>query len=443
MRMYDLITKKKRRQALSRQEIEAFIKGCTEDTIPKEQQAALLMAIWFRGMTDEGTADRMIAMEHSGETADLSSLPGIKADQHTTDGVGDKTTLVVAPIAAAAGLTMAKMSGRGLGHTGGTLDKLESIPGLRTELSREEFFDVVRDCGLSVVGQTGSLVPADKKLYALRDVIAAVDSIPLIASSIMSKKLAAGSDLILLDVKVGSGAFMKTQKDAEKLAQLMVSIGETAGRRTEAVITDMDAPLGRAIGNSIEVAEAADTLMGHGPEDLVAECLLLASELLYLGGRGKRDACRRMAEETLRSGAALEKFCAMVRAQGGDDAVVRDPSRLPRAKISHEIPAPRDGYITKTDAEAIGVASCILGAGREKVGDVIDPAAGILLKKKYGDRVSAGESLATLLTSKEETVAEAEGRFLAAVELGNSPPAARPLIYARVDKDGIYGGNEI
>ena len=437
MRMYDLITKKKRGGALTKEEIGFFVRGCVDDTIPKEQQAALLMAIWFRGMTEEETADLTLAMTHSGETVDLSSLPGIKADKHSTGGVGDKTTLIVAPVAAAAGLTMAKMSGRGLGHTGGTLDKLESIPGLRTELSREEFFRVVGDCGLSVAGQTAELAPADKKLYALRDVIAAVDSIPLIASSVMSKKLAAGADVILLDVKVGSGAFMKTYEEAEKLAQAMVSIGEAAGRRTEAVITDMDAPLGMAVGNATEVAEAVAVLRGEGPADLREESLLLSTELLYLAGRGKREHCRKMAEDALRSGAALKKFCAMIRAQGGDEGAILEPSVLPKAPIVRDVAAPKDGFIAKTDAEAIGAVSCILGAGREKFGDVIDPAAGILLKKKYGDAVQKGETLATLLTSKEETLAEAERRFLSAVSIGKKQPAPRPLIYARVEKDNV------
>ena len=437
MRIYDLITTKKRGGALTKEEIEFFVNGCARDEIPREQQSALLMAIWFRGMTDEETTNLTLAMERSGETIDLSALPGVKADKHSTGGVGDKTTLIVAPIAAAAGLTMAKMSGRGLGHTGGTLDKLESIPGLRTELSREEFFRIVKTCGLAVAGQTGDLVPADKKLYALRDVTSTVDSIPLIASSVMSKKLAAGANVILLDVKVGSGAFMKTAEEAEKLAQTMVAIGEAAGRRTEAVITDMDAPLGFAVGNATEVAEASAVLHGEGPRDLREESLLLSSELLYLAGHGDRETCMRLATEALTSGAALEKFCAMVRAQGGDDAVIRDTSLLPQAKITHDVLAPTDGYITKTDAESVGVVSCMLGAGREKYGDAIDPAAGVLLKKKYGDAVKKGEPIATFLTAREDALPEAERRFLAAVSIGKTPPAPRPLIYARVEKDGI------
>ena len=334
--MYDLITKKKRGGELTKEEIYYFITGCVENTIPNEQEAALLMAIWAQGMTDRETTEMTVAMAESGEMMDLSSLPGVKVDKHSTGGVGDKTTLVVGPLASATGLTVAKMSGRGLGHTGGTIDKLESIPGFRTSLTMEEFFDGVRKNGLALMGQTGELVPADKKLYAMRDIISAVDSIPLIASSIMSKKLAAGTDVILLDVKMGSGAFMKTLEDAEKLAQTMVAIGEAAGKRTEALITDMNQPLGFAIGNALEVAEAAEVLHGNGPEDVREESLMLSAELLYLAGRGHRDECRRVAEEALRSGKALEKFCAMVRTQGGDDSVIRDPSKFARASVVHE-----------------------------------------------------------------------------------------------------------
>ena len=435
--MYDLITKKKRGGELTKEEIVYFITGCVENTIPNEQQAALLMAIWAQGMTDRETTEMTLAMAESGDVMDLSSLPGVKVDKHSTGGVGDKTTLVVGPLASATGLTVAKMSGRGLGHTGGTIDKLESIPGFRTSLTMEEFFDGVRKNGLALMGQTGELVPADKKLYAMRDIISAVDSIPLIASSIMSKKLAAGTDVILLDVKMGSGAFMKTLEDAEKLAQTMVAIGEAAGRRTEALITDMNQPLGFAIGNALEVAEAAEVLHGNGPEDVREESLMLSAELLYLAGRGHRDECRRVAEEALRSGKALEKFCAMVRTQGGDDSVIRDPSRFARAPVVHEVFAPRDGYIVGMAAEYIGGVSVMLGAGRDDLGDAVDPVAGILLKKKYGDGVERGEVIAALLTSKEDAVAEAEKRFLSAVTIGDKPPAPRPLIYARVGKDGV------
>ena len=436
-RMYDLITKKKRGGELTKEEIQYFIMGCVANTIPKEQEAALLMAIWAQGMTDAETTELTLAMEKSGETMDLSSLPGVKVDKHSTGGVGDKTTLVVGPLTAAAGLTVAKMSGRGLGHTGGTIDKLESIPGFRTSLTMEEFFDGVRKNGFALMGQTGELVPADKKIYAMRDIIAAVDSIPLIASSIMSKKLAAGTDVILLDVKMGSGAFMKTLEDAENLAQTMVHIGEAAGRRTEALITDMNQPLGFAIGNALEVAEAAEVLHGKGPEDVREESLMLSAELLYLAGRGNRDECRRVAEETLRSGKALEKFCAMVRTQGGDDSVIRDPSKFARAPVVHEVIAPWDGYIVGMAAEYIGGVSVMLGAGRDDLGDAVDPGAGILLKKKYGAEVKKGEVIATLYTSKQSSIAEAEKRFLGAISVGETPPPPHKLIYARVEKDQV------
>ena len=436
-RMYDLITKKKRGGELTKEEIHYYITGCVTNTIPKEQEAALLMAIWAQGMTDAETTEMTLAMAKSGDMMDLSSLPGVKVDKHSTGGVGDKTTLVVGPVTAAAGLTVAKMSGRGLGHTGGTIDKLEAIPGFRTSLTMEEFFDGVRKNGIALMGQTGELVPADKKIDAMRDIIAAVDSVPLIASSIMSKKLAAGTDVILLDVKMGSGAFMKTLEDAEILAQTMVNIGEAAGKRTEALITDMNQPLGLAIGNALETAEAAEVLHGNGPEDVREESLLLSAELLYLAGRGNRDECRRMAEEVLRSGKALEKFCAMVRTQGGDDSVIRDPSKFTRASVVHEVLAPWDGYIVGMAAEYIGGVSVMLGAGRDDPGDVIDLGAGILLKKKYGAQVKKGEVIATLYTSKEEAVAEAEKRFLGSISVGKEPPPPRKLVYARVEKDNI------
>lgn len=434
MRMYDLITKKKRGGALSREELRFVARGCAADTIPTEQIAALLMAIWFRGMTDEETTALTLEMARSGEMMDLSALPGAKVDKHSTGGVGDKTTLVAGPIAAACGATVVKMSGRGLGHTGGTIDKLEAIPGLRTSLSREEFFRVARTCGIAVAGQSAELAPADKKLYAIRDLTATVDSVPLIASSVISKKLASGADAILLDVKLGSGAFMKTMEDALRLAEKMVAIGEAAGRRTAAVVTDMDAPLGRAVGNAIELWEAAETLRGAGPADLTEESLLLAAEMLRLAHGTPRDVCRRRAEEALASGAALEKLCAMVRAQGGDDAVLRDPSMLPRAPYRRTICAPRGGFIARIDAEAVGETSCLLGAGRLRLGGAIDPSAGILLARTRGERVEAGEPIATVFTSRAETLDEAEARLLAAAAVTDEPPAPRPLVYARVEK---------
>ena len=360
MRMYEILAKKREGEELTKEEIQFFISGVTDGSIPDYQITALLMAICIRGMTRRETSALTMAMEHSGDTVDLSSLPGIKVDKHSTGGVGDKTTLIAAPIAAALGVTVAKMSGRGLGHTGGTVDKMESIPGLRTALSREEFFDVVRKTGLSVVGQSGNLDPADKKLYALRDVTATVESIPLIASSIMSKKLAAGADKILLDVKTGSGAFMKTQQDAEMLAREMVEIGRSVGRETIALVTDMDVPLGNAIGNTLEILEVCQTLRGHGPQDLTVLCLELASNMALLAGAGDTiESCRAAARKALESGAALQKLCDMVSAQGGDASYLQHPETFSRAPVKHELFADRDGYITHMNAEACGEAAML------------------------------------------------------------------------------------
>ena len=328
MRMYDLITKKKHGEALTDAEIKFMIDGYVKGDIPDYQMSAMLMAIWFKGMNNHEIIELTKEMAKSGDMIDLSAIAGKKVDKHSTGGVGDKTTLIVAPIVAACGGKVAKMSGRGLGHTGGTVDKLESIPGYQTALDRDKFFDTVNKCGVSVIGQSGNLAPADKKLYALRDVTATVDSIPLIASSIMSKKLAAGSDCILLDVKTGSGAFMKTLDDSIKLAQTMVAIGEGAGRRTVALITDMDTPLGFGIGNSIEVMESMDVLKGHGPADLTEVSLQLAENMLYLVGKGTIAECRKMAEQAIADGSAFETFCQMVRAHGGDDSVVRAYSKF-------------------------------------------------------------------------------------------------------------------
>ena len=327
MRMYDLIEKKKHGEELTKEEIMAMIKGYVDGSVPDYQMSSMLMAIYFQGMTEEETANLTIAMAHSGDMVDLSGIEGIKVDKHSTGGVGDKTTLVIAPIVAACGGKIAKMSGRGLGHTGGTIDKMEAIPGMRTALTEEEFFSTVNKVGLSVVGQSGNLAPADKKLYALRDVTATVDSIPLISSSIMSKKLASGSDRILLDVKTGSGAFMRTLDDSIELAKRMVAIGEHAGRRTMAVITDMDIPLGNGIGNSIEVKEAIETLKGNGPKDFSEVCLILASNMLYLSGKGELDKCKDMVEEAVKNGSALSKLAAMVEAQGGDSSVIYEIGR--------------------------------------------------------------------------------------------------------------------
>ncbi|MGP1586621.1 MAG: thymidine phosphorylase, partial [Schwartzia sp. (in: firmicutes)] len=405
--------------------------------LPKEQMAAFLMAVWFRGMTDRETTDLTLAMLKTGAQADLSAIPGRKVDKHSTGGVGDKTTLIIAPLVAACGGVVAKMSGRGLGHTGGTVDKLESIPGFRASLGETEFFDVVKRCGLAVIGQSAALVPADKKIYALRDVTGSVDSIPLIASSVMSKKLAGGADGILLDVTVGSGAFMKRLPDALRLAETMVAIGEAAGRRTEALITDMDAPLGRAVGNALEVAEAVDVLKGGGPADLREVSLSMAAHMLHLAGRGSVEETRAAAEKALADGAAFEKLCAMAEAQGGDASVLRDLEKLPLAPCNCGVVCPEDAYITHVDAEKVGLSSMALGAGRETLTDPLDLAAGITLLKKPGDFVKKGDVLAVLHTSDERRLPEAQRIFGEAIRGGAEPPKKRPLIFARVTKERV------
>lgn len=442
MHMYDLITRKKHGAALTDEEIAFMIDGYVKGEIPDYQMAAMLMAIWFSGMTDHETAELTQVMARSGDQIDLSAISGRTVDKHSTGGVGDKTTLIACPLVAACGGKIAKMSGRGLGHTGGTVDKLAAIPGYRTELTREEFFHTVETCGISLIGQSGNLAPADKKLYALRDVTATVDSIPLIASSIMSKKLAAGASAILLDVKTGSGAFMKTQEDAIRLARTMVAIGEEAGRHTVALITDMDVPLGCGIGNSIEVRESAAVLRGEGPADLREVSLALAANMLFLIGKGTPAACRALAERAIADGSALATLCRMVRAQGGDARVLTGEADFEAAPFSREVCAPRAGFVTRMDAEAIGEVSVVLGAGRETKESVIDPAAGLILHRKYGDAVQAGESLATLCTSRQETLAEAAQRYGAAITIGETRPAPRPLIFARVTPEGVerYGG---
>lgn len=437
MRMYDLIMKKRNGDALTSEEIEYMIAEYVAGEIPDYQMSAMLMAIYFKGMSDEETAVMTNAVAHSGDMVDLSSIEGIKVDKHSTGGVGDKTTLVIAPIVAACGVKVAKMSGRGLGHTGGTVDKMEAIPGMRTALTTEEFFDVVRQTGLSVVGQSGNLAPADKKLYALRDVTATVDSIPLIAASIMSKKLAAGSDCILLDVKTGSGAFMKTLDDSILLAQKMVAIGEHAGRRTVALITDMDIPLGYAIGNSLEVIEAVHTLQGKGPKDLTEVCLKLASNMLFLAGKGTEAECRELAIQAVESGAALEKLVAMVEAQGGDASVIRDTENFAKAKYSYEFKASKSGYITHINTEQCGIASVALGAGRETKESEIDYAAGIILVKKFGDHVEAGEVLATFYAENENYFKNALNLMEKAYTIEDTAPVIEPLVFARVGKDSV------
>ncbi len=437
MRMYDLIMKKRNGGILTEEEIVYMISDYVTGSIPDYQMSAMLMAIYFRGMNDEETALLTNAVAHSGDMVDLSEISGIKVDKHSTGGVGDKTTLVIAPIVAACGVKVAKMSGRGLGHTGGTIDKMEAIPGMRTSLSTEEFFDVVNKTGLSVVGQSGNLAPADKKLYALRDVTATVDSIPLIAASIMSKKLAAGNDCILLDVKTGSGAFMKTIDDSILLAQKMVAIGELAGKKTVALITDMDIPLGHNIGNALEVMEAVDTLKGNGPKDLTEVCLSLASNMLYIADKGTIEECRTMAEEAIRSGSALDKLVAMVEAQGGDPSVIKDTAKFRKAAYSYEVKAKSSGYVSHINTEDCGIASVALGAGRETKESIIDYAAGIILQKKYGEKVEAGEVLATFYAEDESYFVSAERILEKAYTISSDEPKEEPLVYARVTKESV------
>lgn len=437
MRMYDIIAKKRDGGTLNREELAFAVNGYVSGEVPDYQMSALLMAIYLRGMTDRETAVLTDVMARSGDMVDLSAIEGIKVDKHSTGGVGDKTTLVITPIVAACGVKIAKMSGRGLGHTGGTIDKMEAVPGTRTALNREEFFRQVNEIGISVIGQSGRIAVADKKMYALRDVTATVGCIPLIASSIMSKKLAAGSDAILLDVTMGDGAFMKNLDDAIELARQMVAIGTANGRRVAALITDMDKPLGQNIGNSLEVAESMAVLQGQGPQDLTEVCLQLAANMLALAGKGSLEDCRAMARAVIADGSAFEKCCQMFQAQGGDTAVLRDPSRFAQAACHHEVAAPADGYIAKNDVEKIGNASVLLGAGRIKKEDAIDFAAGITMHKKLGDYVQRGESLCTFHAGDPALFAAAEEMYLGGLVLADTPPVQPPLVYARVTADGV------
>ncbi len=437
MRMYDIIMKKRNGEALNEAEIKFFIDGYVSGEIPDYQVSALLMAIYFMGMTAEETATLTLCMANSGETVDLTSIPGIKVDKHSTGGVGDKTTLIISPIVASLGVKVAKMSGRGLGHTGGTIDKLESIPGFKTDLDREKFFEIVKNVGVSVIGQSGNLVPADKKLYALRDVTATVESIPLIASSIMSKKIAAGSDCILLDVKAGSGAFMKTVDDAIILAKAMVEIGENVGRKTVALITDMDRPLGNAIGNSLEVIEACETLKGKGPKDLTEICFDLAANMLYLAEKGTVDECKILAQKAINDGSAFEKMKNMVSAHGGDIAVLQDYSKFKPAKVKYEVKAKKAGYISHMNTESCGRVAVILGAGRETKESLIDFSAGVVLKKKVGDFVDAGEVIADLYSDDIEKCKVAENSLLSAIRFSDEKPFEISSVFARVSRDGV------
>lgn len=433
MRMYDIIHKKREGGELTREELRFFVLGFTRGEIPDYQASALLMAIFFRGMTRRETGDLTLEMAGSGDRADLSALPGVKVDKHSTGGVGDKTSLIIGPIAAACGVTVAKMSGRGLGHTGGTVDKLESIPGLRTDIPRQEFFDIVKRTGLAIIGQSGNLCPADKKLYALRDVTATVESLPLIASSIMSKKIAAGADAILLDVKVGSGAFMKTLEDSRALAREMVRIGSQVGRQTVALITDMDMPLGRKIGNALEVQEAVEVLSGKGDHRLRSLCLELSANMVYLGRQAETmEEARAKAVEAVRSGGALEKLRQMAEAQGGDGSYITSPEKFTISPACVEIAAPQAGYITRLDAEGCGLAAVELGAGRETKESPIDFGAGIVLMKNKGDRVEKGQPIARLYAQSEALCRRGEERFFQALEVGPQAPQTGPMLLDRV-----------
>ena len=425
MRMYDIIKKKRDGGALSKEEIDFFIKGYVDGSIPDYQASAFCMAVFYSGMTEEETASLTLSMAHSGDTVDLSRFGTLSADKHSTGGVGDKTTLIVAPICASLGCVMAKMSGRGLGHTGGTIDKLESIEGFNTALSPEEFFTQVEKTGIAVVGQTGNLTPADKKLYALRDVTATVDSLPLIASSIMSKKLAAGAHNIVLDVKCGSGAFMKTPEDAEALATEMVKIGKMCGRNTRAVITNMNRPLGNNIGNALEVQEAIDVLKNSGPEDLREVCLALATEIVASTKGISREEATILTNDALTSGKAYNKFIEWVKAQGA----TQNELSCKKADYTYDVISETDGYIVSSDAEKIGISAVILGAGREKKEDTIDMSAGIILNKKTGDKVTKGDTIATLYSCNKNSFEGAKKQFLDALEFSENEPIKEPLIY--------------
>lgn len=403
MRMVDIIAKKRDGGQLSKEEIDFFIKGYTNGDIPDYQASSLAMAIYFQDMNDEERANLTMAMVESGDQIDLSAIEGTKVDKHSTGGVGDTTTLVLAPLVAALGIPVAKMSGRGLGHTGGTIDKLEAVDGFHVEISDDEFVKLVNEHKIAVIGQTGNLTPADKKLYALRDVTGTVNSIPLIASSIMSKKIAAGADAIVLDVKTGAGAFMKTDEDAEQLAHAMVKIGNNVGRRTMAIISDMSQPLGFAIGNALEVKEAIETLKGEGPEDLTELVMTLGSQMVVLGGQANDlDDAREKLQKVIDNGKALEKFRDFLVNQGGDGSVVDDVTKLPQASYEIEVPAKESGVVSRIVADEIGIASMLLGAGRATKEDTIDLAVGLMLRKKVGDKVEAGESLVTIYANREQ-----------------------------------------
>ena len=429
MRMYDIIHHKRDNKELSCEEIQFFVEKYTAGNIPDYQASALAMAIFFNGMTPEETAALTLAMAHSGDVMDLSPIKGVKVDKHSTGGVGDKTSLVLGPMVAALGVPVAKMSGRGLGHTGGTIDKLESFPGFQTGIPEQEFFDNVNKIGIAIAGQTGNLAPADKKLYALRDVTATVESIPLIASSIMSKKIAAGADVIVLDVKVGSGAFMKDEESAVKLADTMVRIGDNVGKKTMAVVSDMDEPLGYAVGNALEVKEAIDTLAGNGPQDLYELCLELGSHMV--AGAGKAQNCaeaKEMLAGTIKDGSALRKLAELVEAQGGNPEAVYDTGLLPKASIEYEYRADTEGYVSRIVCDIVGTSAMVLGGGRENKDSVIDLSVGIVLEAKKGAYVHKGDVLARFYANDENKLSDAVKRFADAYVIEDTKTAGSRLI---------------
>jgi pyrimidine-nucleoside phosphorylase len=432
MRMVDLIQKKRDGNEFTTEEINFIIQGYTNGSIPDYQISALTMAIFFRGMTEQERADLTMAMVHSGDQIDLSQIEGIKVDKHSTGGVGDTTTLVLGPLVASVGVPVAKMSGRGLGHTGGTIDKLESVTGFHVEIESNEFIDLVNKNKIAVIGQSGNLTPADKKLYALRDVTATVDSIPLISSSIMSKKIAAGADRIVLDVKTGAGAFMKTLEDARELARAMVRIGNNVGRKTMAVISDMSQPLGYSIGNALEVREAIDTLKGEGPADLTELCLTLGSHMVFLAEKASSlSDARKMLETAIQNGIALEKFKVFLRSQGGDASIVDDPEKLPKAKYIYELNAKETGFVADIIADEIGTAAMLLGAGRATKESKIDLAVGLVLRKKIGDRVEKGESLVTIYSNFTD-IAEVKERLYQNIKISLAKVEPPTLIYEEI-----------
>jgi len=437
--MYDIISKKKNKERLNKEEIEYLVENYTKGIIPDYQMAAFLMAVCINGMDHEETAALTMAMAKSGDMLDLSAIHGIKVDKHSTGGVGDKTSLVLSPMVAALGIPVAKMSGRGLGHTGGTIDKLESFPGFSTIMSTEQFISNVNKVKLAIVGQTANLAPADKKIYALRDVTATVDNISLIASSIMSKKLAAGSDVIVLDVKTGSGAFMKSYEDSLALAKEMVKIGTIAGRKTYAVITDMNQPLGYSVGNTLEVIEAIDTLNGKGPEDLLEVSLALASQMLVGAGAAKDTLeARKMLLATIEDKSALNKFAEFIAAQGGDSRFVYDTGLFEKASLSYDLTSTENGFVAKIRTDEVGMASLLLGDGRQTKESTIDLTVGIILKKKLGDKVAAGETLATLYANDENKLRQATERLAKAFTIQkNIMPAKHKYVYAMVTSDGV------